>query len=208
MKSSNAIAYQDGLDILVCKIIIWEPSDKQVIDISDPDENKCLVLRECQSIEIEESYKKLIGTASVRFPRGTVIKRTVTANGIEEDGVTSIYTERLNDGAIIEKRPGYSVAQPKDFKVGQRIRIYLGYYRDKGKIFANEKARQQEMEKEALGHAPNFDGYIVKCGVSTPIEIKCESVASNLKRKTCPNILINNATISDLLKAGDRKSVV
>lgn len=204
MKSSNAIAYQDGLDILVCKIIIWEPADKQVIDISDPDENKCLVLRECQSIEIEESYKKLIGTASVRFPRGTVIKRTVTANGIEEDGVTSIYTERLNDGAIIEKRPGYSVAQPKDFKVGQRIRIYLGYYRDKGKIFANEKARQQEMEKEALGHAPNFDGYIVKCGVSTPIEIKCESVASNLKRKTCPNILINNATISDLLRAGGK----
>lgn len=77
-----------------------------------------------------------------------MIKRTVTANGIEEDGVTSIYTERLNDGAIIEKRPGYSVAQPKDFKVGQRIRIYLGYYRDKGKIFANEKARQQEMEKK------------------------------------------------------------
>ena len=201
MKSSTPVKYPDGLDILVCKILIWEPSDKNTIETDDPSEDKCLVIRECESIEIEESFKKLIGTALVKFPKGTIIKRTQTAEDLEKNGATTVYTERLNDGTITEKRTGSSLAQPSDFKVGQRIRIYLGYYRDTGKVFQNETERRQTMESEALSHAPNFDGYIVKCSVSTPLEIKCENVASNLKRKTCPNVIINKATVVDLLKA-------
>lgn len=57
MKSSTPVVYPDGLDILVCKILIWEPADKNTIDTDDPSEDKCLVIRECASIEIEESYK-------------------------------------------------------------------------------------------------------------------------------------------------------
>lgn len=205
MKSSKPVPKEDGLDILVCKIFVWEPADKNTIDKDTPSEDKCLVLTECESIEIEESYKKLIGTASVRFPRGTVIKRTVTAEDIEENGATTVYTERLNDGTIVEKRAGYSTAKPDDFKVGQRIRIYLGYYRDKGKVFKDEKERKQAMEAEALDHLPNFDGYIVKCSVSTPIEIKCENLASNLKRKNCRKIITgNNAKVNDFLKEGGK----
>lgn len=205
MKSSQPVYHKDGLDILVCKILIWEPADKNTIDKDDPAEDKCLTLRECESIEIEESYKKLIGTATVKFPRGTIIKRTMTKNDIDENGTTTVYTERLNDGTITEKRAGYSTAQPTDFKVGQRIRIYLGYYRDKGKVFKDKKERQEEMEKEALNHTPNFDGYIVKCSVSTPITIKCENLASNLKRKNCRKITTaKDAKVNDFLKEGGK----
>lgn len=203
MKSSQPVKYADGVDILVCKILVWEPADKNVIETDDPAEDKCLVIRECSSIEITESYKKLIGTAVVKFPRGTIIKRTETAKDIEENGATTVYTERLNDGTIIEKRAGSSAAQPNDFKVGQRIRIYLGYYRDKGKVFQNATERRNEMEKEALKHEANFDGYIVKCSASTPIEIRCENLASGLKRKSCrKRTTPDNITVNDMLKEG------
>ena len=76
MKLPEAIIIdgKECLDILCCKILIWE-ANSDVIEINDPDENKCLVIRECESIEINDTYKKLINSASVRFPRGTVIKR-------------------------------------------------------------------------------------------------------------------------------------
>ena len=79
MKLPEAIIIdgKECLDILCCKILIWE-ANSDVIEINDPDENKCLVIRECESIEINDTYKKLINSASVRFPRGTVIKRTIT----------------------------------------------------------------------------------------------------------------------------------
>ena len=86
MKLPEAIIIdgKECLDILCCKILIWE-ANSDVIEINDPDENKCLVIRECESIEINDTYKKLINSASVRFPRGTVIKRTITSENIEKE---------------------------------------------------------------------------------------------------------------------------
>lgn len=209
MKSSpydETLLLKKTVHVLACKILIWEPEDKTKIDADDPADDKCLVLRECQSIEIEESYKKLIGTASVKFPRGTIIKRTLTKNDIDEDGTTTVYTERLADGTITEKRAGYSTAQPSDFKVGQRIRIYLGYYQEEGmKVFKDAKERQHAMDAAAMAHKPMFDGYITKCSVSTPIEIKCENLASNLKRKNCRKITTGkDAKVNDFLKEGGK----
>ena len=101
MKLPEAIIIdgKECLDILCCKILIWE-ANSDVIEINDPDENKCLVIRECESIEINDTYKKLINLASVRFPRGTVIKRTITSENIEKEGATTVYTERLIDGTV------------------------------------------------------------------------------------------------------------
>lgn len=209
MKTDDSEKCYDGLDILVCKILVWEAADKNKIDVADPPEDKCLIIRECESIEIEESYKKLIGTASVRLPRGTLIRRTQTSERVEKEEVPKIYTERLHDGTITEKRTGMSLAQPTDFKVGQRIRIYLGYYRDKGKVFKNEQEQREAMEQEALSHIPNFDGYIVKCSVSTPIEVRCENLASGLKRKTCPpNVTIENAKVGDLIRPDSKHKLL
>lgn len=205
MKSSEYKKYKDSLHILVCKILVWEPADKNKIDTDDPAEDKCLTLTECESIEIEESYKKLIGTATVKFPRGTIIKRTQTANDIEENGSTTVYTERLQDGTITEKRAGTSTAKPSDFKVGQRIRIYLGYYEYEDKIFESNEEEKKYMLEHGLHKTPDFDGYIVKCSVSTPIEIKCENLASGLKRKNCRKITTgNHATVNDFLKSGGK----
>ncbi len=206
MKLPEAIIIdgKECLDVLCCKILIWE-ANSDVIEINDPDENKCLVIRECESIEINDTYKKLINSASVRFPRGTVIKRTITSENIEKEGATTVYTERLIDGTVVEKRKGYSTAQPTDFKVGQRIRIYLGYYKDRGKVFKNATERLQAMEKEAfVKNVPDFDGYIVKCSVSTPIEIKCENLASGLKRKNVVKLGPMTVTVNDLLKEGGK----
>ena len=52
MKLPKAIIIdgKECLDILCCKILIWE-ANSDVIEINDPDENKCLVIRECESIE-------------------------------------------------------------------------------------------------------------------------------------------------------------
>ena len=204
MKSSWYKNYSaiHSVDILACKILIWEQPDKTKIDMN-PDENKCLILRECQSIEIEESYQKLIGTAIVKFPRGTVIKRTTTKEDIDANGPSPVYTERLNDGAIIEKRDGYSTAKPSDFKVGQRIRIYLGYYRvDKdGVTFKDTNEQRRKLDEAAEKNGAMFDGYITKCSVSTPIEIKCENLASNLKLKNCRKVpKVKNAKVNDFLK--------
>lgn len=211
MKSSEynpKLLLDKAIDILTCKIVIWEPKNKNTIDVPEPPDDKCLVIRECLNIEIEESYKKLIGTASIKFPRGTIIKRTLTEEQLKKDGANTVYTERLADGTITEKRANETVAQPSDFKVGQRIRIYLGYYRDKpGYVYKNAKEHQKAINDAATATDKNlmFDGYITKCSVSTPIEIKCENLASNLKRKNCRKVpKIKNATVNDFLKEGGK----
>lgn len=215
LKSSKWHQFKDDVDILACKILIWETGDKTKIDVSDPPADKCLTIRECESIEIVESTKKPIGTATVKFPRGTIIQRTLTKNDLEENGSTEVYTERLADGAIIEQRSGTSVAKPSDFKVGQRIRIYLTYYRDKSHSakeygYTQEKSPEaahiaiEEIDKAFLNH-PDFDGYITKCSVSTPIEIKCENLISALKRKNCRKITTGtHTTVQELLKKGGK----
>lgn len=206
----DALLQVPAVDILMCKILVWEPKDPTKVDYEVPDENQCIVLRECQSIEIDESYKKLIGTATVKFPRGTMVNRTITSETIEKEGTGQVYTERLDSGVVEERRKGQSAATPSDFKVGHRIRIYLGYYRDNGKLGTYEAdagKRIGMMEEEAFNeNIPDFDGYIVKCSASTPIELKCENLASNLKKKDCPSIGNTglHTKVNDLLKSGGK----
>ena len=76
-----AIAGQPSLHILICLIQIWDMKNPKK-PMEEPESP--LLISEVESIEIEESYRKLIGTASVRFPRGTVIKKTLTQLNGEE----------------------------------------------------------------------------------------------------------------------------
>lgn len=201
--SSKEEKFADGVDVLVCKILIWKPTNPNMIDFMSPSEDKCLIIRECENIEINETYKKLINTASVKFPNGTVVQKTITAEQDEKnkDENKPVYVEVLDDGAVIEKRKNSFIAKPEHFEVGQRIRIYLGYYRDTGKIFDSETDRVMEME-QSLPQTPSFDGYIVKCSISTPIELKCENLASFLKKRNCPNnVEILNAKVNDFFDA-------
>lgn len=65
---------QPSYQILICLIKIWTPKDpKKPMEVP----KDAMLISEVEEIEIEETYKKLIGSASVRFPRGTVIRKTI-----------------------------------------------------------------------------------------------------------------------------------
>lgn len=67
------------LDILCCQITIGDADSNNPMVIKNP-----ITLYEVQNIEIYESYKKLIGTAKIVFPKGTVFKSTIVGNGTVE----------------------------------------------------------------------------------------------------------------------------
>lgn len=120
---------QPGYHILISLIEVWTPTDKK----KPNGEISGDVMRICEveEVQIEESFKKLIGTASVRFPRGTIIRKTITARTAEEEkDFQKISVNLSNSGVVEETRTETSVVSVDTFKIGQRIKIYLGYTTD------------------------------------------------------------------------------
>lgn len=201
--------FPDGLDILCCKILVWDVSEDMPAITqggADPDERKCLVLRECSEIEISDTYKQLISSATVKFPRGTIVHRpvlNVNNNDLQNGEEERVYTEIMPNGTIATRRNNTSLLAPTDFKPNQRIRIYLGMWRyDSNKYFATEKERIAWMDSICKEGGPMFDGYIRKCSVATPVELKCENLAAALKRKNCCTTEITTGekcTVKDIL---------
>lgn len=217
---------QPGFHILISMIEIWTPKDKKKPNEA-VDESAIMRICEVESVEIEESYKKLIGTASVRFPRGTVIRRTVTGNPsrLQKDENNKEYdpfkavTATLSQSGVVETtRTETSVASNTSFKVGQRIKIYLGYTTDPqiaelaktgnaGKTIYNDD-ESRDKYKEAFKHTGSdskqymslmFDGFITKVSLDTPIELECENLASNLRTITCPKVKLKKCEVKDFL---------
>jgi hypothetical protein len=198
-----------GFHILICLIKIWESKDpKRPMD--NPDSP--LLITEVERIEIEDSYRKLINTATVRFPIGTVIKKTRT----EMDGEAysaEVSTRLEGNGTLLTTRVDSKKANPADFRVKQRIRIMLGYTTNpkvaalakvdvEGRSIHNDEGRLREYEKNLT---TLFDGYITKCSVDVPIEIKCEDLASRLKKISCPKFSASgNMTVNDFLSSGGK----
>lgn len=60
------------LDVLCCRITIGDPDAGNPMSILNP-----ITLTEVQEVEIVETYKKLIGTATIRFPKGTIFRSTI-----------------------------------------------------------------------------------------------------------------------------------
>ena len=88
------------MDILCCRITIGDADPSNPMRIQNGVE-----ITEVQSLEINESYKKLIGTAKVIFPKGSVCRSTIIGNvTLEGKDVSRITTEVMQDGVIIEKR--------------------------------------------------------------------------------------------------------
>ena len=166
----------NALDILSCRITIGDADPQNPIVIKNGME-----FTEVQEIRITESYKKLIGTAKVTFPKGTVYKSTiigpVTAEGVD---ATRLTTEVMQDGVLIEKRTGQAALDDKTFKVGQRINIKLGY-------------------NGALKNM--FDGYITAYNSDSHFEIECENMAYKLKLKTAPKFEtpVEGTKVADVL---------
>lgn len=149
------------IDILCCKITIGDADPANPIAINNP-----IVLTEVQEIEIDESYKKLIGTAKITFPKGTVFQSTVIGNAtIEGKDAKRITTEIMEDGVIIEKRTSQQAMDATTFTIGQRVNIKLGY----NGVLKNM-----------------FDGYITAYNSDSQFEIQCENMAYKLKLKQAP----------------------
>ncbi|MDR1090967.1 MAG: hypothetical protein LBL79_07810 [Prevotella sp.] len=76
-----AISSQPDFQILICLIQVWkQASQDKMMEVP----RGTRLITEVEELEIVESYRKLIGTATVKFPRGTVIKKTITEINKEE----------------------------------------------------------------------------------------------------------------------------
>lgn len=203
---------QPSFHILISLIEIWKPKDKKK---PNGDRNgDTMYISEVDSIEIEDSFKKLIGTASVRFPRGTVIRKTVTARTAkEEEDYKKVDVQLSNSGVVEETRTETSMATPTTFVIGSRIKIYLGYTTDpkvadmakvnntgKKTIYNDSATRDDYKKKLNL----MFDGYITKVSLDTPIELECENLASFLRTITCPKVKLKKCEVKDFLGADGR----
>lgn len=206
-------AEQPSYHILISLIEIWSPVDaktgKQLSpqDLMVPTTKADFMITEVESLEIRESYRNVVGSANIKFPRGTIIKKTLEAINSEE--YASAVTSDVNEyGVIVEKRTNSEVASTNDFKVGSRIRIYLGYTED-SKVYnltkvstgqpsiftSDEKYNEYKKSLTVM-----FDGFITKCSIDTPIEIECEDLAHLLKCVTCKKIVTTNkSTVKDLM---------
>lgn len=167
----------NALDVLCCRITIGDPDPNNPVVIKDGVE-----ITEVEQIQITESYKKLIGTAKLTFPKGTVYRSTiigaVTAEGKDASALTA---EMMQDGVLIEKRTTQQAIGETTFNVGQRINIKLGY----NGLFKNM-----------------FDGYITGYNSDSKFEIECENMAYKLKLKQAPKFETpkSGATVNDVLE--------
>lgn len=209
---------QPGFHILICLIEIWKPKDKK--KPYGEIEGNVMRICEVEEVEIEESYKKLIGTAAVRFPRGTIIRKTVTPETAEKDeDFDKVKVSLTNSGVIEENRSDRTMlATPNTFSIGQRIKIYLGYttkpeiaelaktgntglsiYND-DKVLEAYRANFQYTGADAKKHMSlMFDGYITKISVDSPVELECENLASFLKTITCPPVDLKKCEVKDFI---------
>lgn len=170
------------LNVLCCKITIGDADSSNPMAIQRP-----VVLTEVQEIEIVETYKKLIGTAKVIFPKGTVYRSTIIGNAtLEGKDASRITTEVMEDGIIIEKRSSQAAVGKDTFKTGQRINIKLGY----DGVLKNM-----------------FDGYITAYNSDNLFELQCENMAYKLKLKQAPKFETPLSTkVNDVL--GDKYNLL
>ena len=172
-----------SLDVLCSRITIGDADPSNPMVIKNP-----IVLTEVKEVEINETYKKLINTAKVVFPKGTVFRSTIIGNTtMEGKDASRITTEVMEDGIIIEKRTSQSAVTGTTFKVGQRISIALGY---------NGVLKKM------------FEGYITAYNSENLFELSCENMAYKLKLKQAPKFEtpVKGTKVNDVL--GDKYNLL
>ena len=165
------------LDVLCCRITVGDPDPVNPMKIQN-----AITLTEVQEVEIVESYKKLIGKATVRFPKGTVVRSTVLgAATLEGKDASRITTEVMQDGVIIEKRNTQTAMDKDTFKIGQRVRVRLGY---------NGILKTM------------FEGYVTAYNSESSFELQCENMAYKLKLKQSPKFetLASGTSVNEVLE--------
>lgn len=167
----------DTMDVLCCRIIIGDADPSNPMKI-----NGGVEITEVSEIEITESYKKLIGTAKLKFPKGTVCRSTIVGTGTPQGKDASrVTTEIMQDGVLIEKRSSQNILNDTTFKVGQRVNVKLGY----NGILKNM-----------------FDGYITGYNSDSMLELQCENMGYKLKLKQAAKFETpaSGTTVNDVLE--------
>lgn len=204
--SSTYDAERPSYHMLICLIEVWNPKGKTPQELMLPEGKPDFMIAEVESIEIRESYRNVVSTAALTFPRGTIIKKTLEADPTE---YASAVTASINSqGAIIENRTNSSVATVDNFEVGSRIRIRLGYTTDPAvynltKVSTGHPSifTSDDKYNEYIGYLTTmFEGYITRCSIDQPIRIECEDLAHLLKCVSCKKITTTNkSTVKQLL---------
>lgn len=189
--------------ILISLIEVWRVEDNNN-PLAEPPSDALWFVTDIANLEIVESYQKLISTAQITFPKGTVIKKTITTEEREDEGSITI---GLSDAGVVQEIRTSTEVLSTQFSVGNRIRISLGYTSDpkiaaltRHTTLSNIYNTPSKLTEYRNHLTVMFNGYIAKCSIDIPITIKCENLAYGLKRITCPDYpKIPNATVNDLL---------
>lgn len=204
--SSTYDAERPSYHMLICLVEVWNPKGKTPQELMLPEGKPDFMIAEVENIEIRESYRNVVSTAALTFPRGTIIKKTLEADPTEYASAVTASVD--SQGAIIENRTNSSVATVDNFAVGSRIRIRLGYTTDPAvynltKVSTGRPSIFTSDEKlnEYTGYLTTmFDGYITRCSIDQPIKIECEDLAHLLKCISCKKITTTNkSTVKQLL---------
>ena len=204
---------QPSFKILICLIRIWDAND---IDDLMTIPEKVDTITEVRFIDISESFENIVDTARVRFPKGTILRKTLN-EVISEDDAKKVSVSMTDTGVVHVMKSKGKIAEVKDFSVGRRIQIKLGYT-DKPEIAALTKVGEGKKniynDNELLGKyvdAMNytFEGYITQVGLEEPIEIKCEDLGHMLKKVMCPYIgSAKKLTVNDFLDPSGKYKVL
>lgn len=196
---------QPSFHILISLIQIW--AAKSTDPMSEPDVS--MYITEVEEISIEDNYKSLINKATVRFPLGTVLRKTLHTANLDEYSAKLTANVR-EDGVVEVAKDTAKIISQSDFQVGSRIRIMLGYTTDPriaalakidqtGRSIHNDATKMSEYKKHLT---TMFEGYISLCSVDANVEIQCENLARVLKTITCPKVAPSgNKTVNDFLSA-------
>lgn len=82
---------EDVLNILICQIRVWDAKQ------DDASQDKGVIFTEVEDIEITESYKELISTATIKIPRGSVIAKTLVSDNKDNVVKTGNLTNDTNE---------------------------------------------------------------------------------------------------------------
>ena len=166
------------MDVLCCRITVGDPDPDNPMKILNGVE-----MTEVHTIEINESYKKLIGTAKVTFPKGSVCRSTIIGNvTLEGKDVSRLTTEIMEDGVLIEKRTTQRLVDETTFKIGQRINIMLGHngletrdLPDRVYYYSTEYARKFKIDVHFQRHIekPNCRTTIICSHGRSPQRLEC-----------------------------------
>lgn len=223
---------KDDLAILVCQIKVWDVVAPNWWNI--PSIYSCLYLHEVESIEVTESYKDLVGTCVIRFPRGTIVSKLTKPGSVTTGNKTDFMIEKdlrlataggdslvpgagMYDGgnhttpiqAVRDDIGIIEVARGKDYHIATPNDFAIGNRIQIrcGYVYSGKAYRADEIINEDA--APElktiFTGIITGCSVTSPLEVECENMATILKKTSCRNLVTKgNYTVQDFLKANGK----